>query len=665
MKIRFFSLLGLFTAMLIGNSAFSQQVIYVSPKGNDISGKGTVQQPYASLQKAYNQGLAYSGKETLYIRMAAGRYELSRPVRITASPAAPVVIEGAADGRTVLSGAKRIRGWMKGPNGTWVAHVEEAVRYGWQIEQLYVNGKRAVRARTPDEGAFLLEGTKEWNLFDGQQRTPSFAVERYQISPEQLSSLKGVGYEPSNRMVANFYHKWSITRRRVSKTVTDSGYVFTSGMPWEKWNPISKGSRMVLENYKQALSMPGEWFLDSDGTLFYIPRPGERLEDLEVYAPALQQLLLVYGKKDRPVQHLTFRNISVEHAAYAMPMTGNAPVQAAADISSAIEVKQANHVHFSNCEVAHTGNYALSFGRGSTDCSLERSRLYDLGAGAVKIGEFSLPGHEKEVVRRIGVENNKVYGTGKLFPSAVGIVVFHSSDNKILHNELSDMMYTGISVGWTWGYRDSYAINNEIAYNYIHHIGLGMLSDMGGIYTLGPSKGTHIHHNVIHDVESYDYGGWGIYTDEGSSDILIENNLVYRCKSGGFHQHYGKDNIIRNNIFAFSTLQQLQLTKAEPHCSFVFSNNIVLWNHGKLLHGQWAKANVKLHHNLYWNLDAEEPQGLDKDLKTWLSSREKSSIWQNPGFVDPLHGNFRFISKSPYQKIGFHPFDYTQVGVQK
>jgi hypothetical protein len=156
-------------------------------------------------------------------------------------------------------------------------------------------------------------------------------------------------------------------------------------------------------------------------------------------------------------------------------------------------------------------------------------------------------------------------------------------------------------VGWTWGYAESPCRENIIEFNHVHTIGQGLLSDMGGIYTLGPQPGTIIRGNYFHDIVSHDYGGWGLYTDEGSSGIVLENNLVARCKSAGFHQHYGKDNIVRNNVFAWNREHSLMRSREENHNSFTFEHNIVVADSGELLGSYWSNEHFVIDHNCYWD----------------------------------------------------------------
>jgi parallel beta-helix repeat protein len=239
-----------------------------------------------------------------------------------------------------------------------------------------------------------------------------------------------------------------------------------------------------------------------------------------------------------------------------------------------------------------------------------------------------------------------------------------SYENRISHNDIGHLYYSAISVGWRWGYEQSLSKHNTFIYNHLHHIGKGLLSDMGAVYTLGPSEGTVIANNRIHDVRSHAYGGWGLYTDEGSSNIVMENNLVYNTTSGGFHQHYGKDNIIRNNIFANSTLQQLQLTRAENHRSFSFTHNIVTITQGRLLAGNWDKARIDIDENCYWAKPNAKLDFLGRSQKKWKElGRDQHSIVADPLFKNPESYDFSLLPNSPALRLGFKPFDADKAGV--
>lgn len=331
-------------------------------------------------------------------------------------------------------------------------------------------------------------------------------------------------------------------------------------------------------------------------------------------------------------------------------------------MGAAISAEGARNFEFVDCSVSHVGEYAIRLGSGCKNNRIENCEFTDLAAGGVKIGEMGLMEDDELVASNNIVRNCLVAGGGRMHPAAVGVWIGQSPFNKVEHNEIFDLYYTGISPGWSWGYGKSLSHHNEISYNHIYKIGQGVLSDMGGIYTLGSGAGNSIHHNLIHDVHSFDYGGWGIYFDEGTSGMLAENNIVYRTKSAGFHQHYGRDNIVRNNIFAFGKEAQLMRTREEGHLSFTVERNIVLWKDAPLLGLKWGNK-FKLDSNIYWRTDGKPVTFKDMPYDEWRKKgQDINSIIADPLFKDPEKGDFTLSDRSPAFKLGFTPIDLCSAG---
>jgi hypothetical protein len=287
----------------------------------------------------------------------------------------------------------------------------------------------------------------------------------------------------------------------------------------------------------------------------------------------------------------------------------------------------------------------------------------------VKIGETAIRDNLNEQTSGNEISDCLIAHGGNLSPSCVAIWIGQSPDNTIAHNDVHGFWYTGISIGWTWGYGKSAAQRNMIESNHIHHIGRKVegaspiLSDMGCVYTLGDQEGTIIRNNRFHDVAGLKYGGWGIYFDEGSTHILAENNLVYGTTHGGFHQHYGKENTVRNNVFAFGRDAQIQRTRLENHQSFRFERNIVIWDRGPLFSGDWSKVNVVFDGNSYWRVESGDIRFGNLTWTEWQKAgMDHHSKIADPHLGNPAAGNYQLAAASKEALAGFVPFDLSTVG---
>lgn len=603
--------------------------------------------------------------------VAAGHYTLTAPLEFgpqdSGSAAAPIRYEAAPGARPVFSGGRLLRGWKPGPDGLWQTQVPEVAASRWYFEQLWVNGRRATRARTPNRFWFRVQGVREQALTPGPDMTRADrARQTLTLRPEDFSAVAGLSPEELNDAHLVVYHNWDNTRRFIESLDESASAVVSSGRAMKPWNPWKKGSTCVFENFRRALDTPGEWFLARDGTLSYWPLPGENLATVEVVAPWSEKFLVIQGDPagGRFFEHVTFRGLTFHHGQWLTPPGGFEPAQAASPIEAVVLADGARHVTIEDCEFGHFGLYGVWFRSGCRDNVLRCCHVFDFGAGGVRIGETRIAEVESERTSHITVDNNIIRHGGYLFPCAVGIWVGHSADNRITHNEVADLFYSGLSIGWRWGYAESLAKRNTIAYNHVHHLGWGLLSDMGGIYTLGPSEGTVVTHNVLHDIYAYSYGGWGLYTDEGCTGILFQNNLVYDTKTGSFHQHYGRENVVRNNILVNSEKHQLQATRVEPHRSFTFERNIVYWtNSSDAFSGPWDKLNYLARSNCYWHPDRAHNLANDT-LRRWQArTNETGTIAADPLFLNPAAHDFRLASNSPVLKLGFRPWDCSQAGV--
>jgi hypothetical protein len=568
-----------------------------------------------------------------------------------------VTFVGAAGARPTISGGRLISGWRQEASGLWVASVPQARDGKWPLRALYVNGQRAILARTPNTGYFRTAGKAPPQTGpDGKEIDNSRTAFRFK--PGDIRATPDL----TGADAVVFFH-WE-TGMLPLKSVDEASHTvtFTGPLTWPFWS----NQRYYVENLREALDAPGEWYLDrAAGLLYYMPRPGEDMRTATVIAPRLQQLVLLRGDPlaGMLVSDVRFENLELAHTNYVLEPTGHSDAQAAVTVNAAIQGTGAKSCSITNCELTHLGNYAVWFERGCTDNTVTTSYIHDGSAGGVRFGEYTIP-TGANVTSGNRVSDCLIRDLGIDFYGAIPVWIGHSSGNTVSHNEICDANYSGISCGWSWGYGPSGAHHNIIEYNYLHHLGRGRLCDMAAIYTLGIQPGTVVRNNLIHDIYDWaeGYGAGGIYPDEGSSQMVIENNVAYRTASGGLTVHYGKDNICRNNIFAFGRDNQVYLGRRDKDSSLTLEHNIVYFDEGVLFS---RESDLKADNNLYFQTQGEAlsfPVGLT--FAQWQAKGlDVHSLIADPMFRDPARGDFRLKPGSPALTLGFQPIDTSTCGV--
>ena len=643
-------------------------VFHVATTGDDHD-LGTGEKPFATLERA-RAALRTLKRQPGGLRQPVtvfvhdGTYRLSTPLVLTSEDSGtadfPVTFAAADGAKPVLSGGRRITGWKEvtvAGKRLWAAQLPEVRAGHWYFHQLWVNGRRRPRARHPHDGFLQIAA-----LPDVKPSTPwNQGQDRFQFGPGDLKRWDNL--EDVELVVL---HLWVGVRLAVTGVDEQQRLVTFAHPSRRRLTDGTLPARYYVENALELLDRPGEWYLrHSTGTLYYWPLPGEKMADAEVVAPALPYLLRFAGKPEakQTVEHVVIRALTFAHAEWWPARTDPVDVQAAAPVPAAVQADGLRHGALEDCTVTHVSNYGIHLVRGCQHNRVVGCELADLGAGGIKIGEMGVRDDPAQQTHDNRVTDNHIHDAGQVFPQAVGIWIGQSYGNRILHNHVHDLYYTGISCGWTWGYGKALAHDNLIAANHVHNLGRGWLSDLGGIYTLGKQPGTLIRGNVFHDITGYRYGGWGIYLDEGSSDIRAEDNLVYRASHGGFHQHYGRDNVLRNNVFALGRDAQLQRSRAEPRRSFAFERNLVYYRQGKLLQGKWDDGQFGIDHNLYWHAGGAEVRFGNLTWEQWRAKgRDEHSLLADPLFRDPERGDFRLKSGSPASRVGFTPPDWSDVG---
>ena len=511
---------------------------WVAPNGNDAN-PGTHVQPFATIQKAVD-AVSLRKEAAKNVMLEKGTYFVTEPIRIKTS------ISLSGNGvlpEVTISGGQKITGFKEIEKGLAAADVPEAKAGTWAFHDLYVNDRRAIRARSPNTGYFRIEKA-------GQDRRTNFIYNEGDLKKwKDLENVELV-----------FLHDWSITRCPV-KAVDEAERRLTvphriggdiDFFKIDNWEPHP---RYFVENSIEFLDAPGEWFLDTkEGKLFYRLKEGETVDTLEVIAPVATQLLIVEGTPEQKaggtIQHIRFAHAAyfpklentvweTQAGAFSAPGGGFLPSPAAVHLENAADMA----IH--HCRFEHLGENGLWFSKNCFQCVVSESHFRDIGANGIMIGTHN---HENTVVG-CTVQRSIVEKTGETLYGSIGIWIGLTQKTNIEDNIIRETPYTGVSCGWQWNPEPTPARENKICRNLIYNC-MQTLSDGGGIYTLGFQPDSVIGGNIIHGIPRAAGAAEsnGMFLDEGTKDFTITKNVVFGTEQSSLRFHQARQNVVSDNI---------------------------------------------------------------------------------------------------------------------
>ncbi len=502
---------------------------YISPGGNDANPGTSEDRPFRSIEHARDVIRATKGTMTkdIVVFLRAGNYRLGNTLTFnevdSGNSGYKVIYRSYPGERASISGGRDLGGWIAGANGVY--RLANNVPTNFHFRQLYINGKKAVRARTPDEGSyFRMQG---WDTANQLLR---------------LNSADLVGARVGDEVVIQ--RSWNQNRLRIMVLNSYGANTLVAPMSPERnvafnLSTLDKldGQAYHLEGNLNYLNTPGEWFENyGTGEVFYKPRPGESLSASSAVAPALETILSIRGTPTNPVHDIQFYGLTFEHSTwlaadtegYVGNQAGLGPTNT--PIASAITVNCAKNIRFERNVMQHFGGNGLTLVMGSQSNQIVGNVITDVAANG--ISEEYLPrnsGVDGEKMIGDVIQNNYLTQIAQEYYGSVGIFTAFVDSLKIEHNEVSYMPYSGISVGWGHTLDSTNLKNNSIRYNNVHHV-LTLLHDGGGIYTQSRQPGTVIDSNYVHDIVrsvwTHVYPVAGIYLDNGSSYIQVSNNVL-------------------------------------------------------------------------------------------------------------------------------------------
>lgn len=552
--------------------------IWISPKGSDFN-DGTRQSPKATLTSALRQAREWRRTEDnriqggITIYMEGGTYAFHEPVFIrpedSGTKESPTIIRSVGDEKVILSGGISINGWKK-QGKVWVADVPVFNGRPLDFRQLWVNGKKAVRARD-------VEDFEKMNrICSVDEKNEILYVPA--VSIRRLIDNKGNLKAKYAEMV--LHQMWCVANLRIRSVEVqgdsaairfhqpESRIQFEHLWPRPMVTTDGHNSAFYLTNARELQDVPGEWYHDIDARkVYYYPREGEKMQEAKVIVPAVETLVRVEGTVDRPVCHIRFEKITFSYTTWMRPSEkGHVPLQAGMYLTdgyridpkmqrnylnhpldnqgwlgrpaAAVRVVAAKQIDFERCRFEHLGSTGLDYEEAVQGGVVRGCLFRDIAGNGLLVGSFSPAAHEthlpydpadrREVCTQQHINNCYFTEIGNEDWGCLAIAAGYVGDVNIEHNEISEVPYSGISLGWGWTQTVNCMRNNRVHANLIHHYAKHMY-DVAGIYTLGSQPKSYVTENCVHSIYKpgyvHDPNHWFyLYTDEGSSFITVRDN---------------------------------------------------------------------------------------------------------------------------------------------
>jgi hypothetical protein len=571
---------------------------HVALWGNDVW-SGSLEQPFATLDRArlaVRALIAGGLAQDVTVFLHEGVYRISSPLVFGIPDSPPVgrsVTYSAFPGdRPRISGGRLIGNWTGAGTGTWSTVIPEVASGQWRFRELFVNGRRCIRARHPNTGFLRVAGPLP---LGGSNSRTSFVFAEGDL-PES-TNLAGAEL--------TFLHEWAISRVRIAQ-VNHASNILTTSEPIGATGVINSifqtesHPRYAVENDLALLDAPGEWFLnESTGVLTYQPRPGEFMATAQVVAPFATELLVVRGDwaSRAPVRNLHFVGLEFEHCAWALPTGGYAEYQAgyyelrhAGDpylLPSALTIELADNCSFESGRVSHCGGWGIMFGAWCRNCRLVASIVTDIAGNGVMIGEdqyrvtsggFWWQTRPDQVATNNIVESCLVQDCGATLYGCVGVWAGLTDSTRIAKCLVRRHPYTGISIGGLWNTTPSPARANQVLGTRIHDV-MQLLSDGGGIYTVGLQPDSTIEGNRIYNipVNAGISDSNGMFFDQGTTGFTIRDNGIYAVARPLIRFFQAGQNALIGNTLRISAsgIQAIRL-QSTPSANITQSGNVII-----------------------------------------------------------------------------------------